>query len=169
MPITSEAQMPARYSVGRTSASPAAQGSGLWNTEIRQTEMKAMPARISVLPRLSVAAAITTGRQEHQREGIHDPAGQIEQRRELQHVEAEIARRSAVGEPVARRIAQGEHDIDDHAGRDRAGALQKRQRIAEAEIDDEQRRRLASPPPSSAGWTACAAAPARAPPRRASR
>ena len=37
------------------------QGNGLCITAIRLAEANAMPARISVLPRLSVAAAITTG------------------------------------------------------------------------------------------------------------
>ena len=84
------------------------------------------------------------GREEHQREGIGDAAGEIEKRRELQHVEGEINRRLTIGRAMAGRIAQRQDDIEHRACADEAGALCERQGITETEIDDEQGRRLSA-------------------------
>ena len=53
-----------------------------------------------MLPRLSVGGGDHHRRHEHQGKGIGDAAGQIEQRRQLQHVEGEIERGFAIGEAV---------------------------------------------------------------------
>ena len=75
-----------------------------------------MPARISVLPRLRVAARDHHRRHEHQGKGIGDAAGEIKQRRQLQHIEGEIIAGFAIGEAMAGGIAQRQHHIQDRAG-----------------------------------------------------
>jgi hypothetical protein len=84
------------------------------------------------------------GSDEHQGERIGDAAGEIEKGRQLQHVVSEINGRLAVGEPVAGRMAQGQDDVETGAEGYASQALNERQGIAEAEIDDEQSRRLAA-------------------------
>ena len=78
-------------------------------------------------------------RDEHQSERIGDAAREIEKNRQLQHVIGQIDRRFAVGEAVARRIAQGENHVESGAERNAGHALDERQRITEAKIDDDHR------------------------------
>ena len=100
------------------------------------------------------------GSDEHQGERIGDAAGEIKKGRQLQHVVSEINGRLAVGEPVAGRIAQGQDDIETGAEGYASQALNERQGIAEAEIDDEQSRRLAGRRhPAQIGQSAKAHAP----------
>ena len=67
------------------------------------TEVKAMKARIRVLPRFSrVAVTITTGATNIRGKWIGDAAGQVQQCRQLQHVEAQIDGGFAVGEAMGR-------------------------------------------------------------------
>ena len=73
MPMTSEAQMPAWYSVGSAISSPPGQGSGRCQTEMTETSANAIAARMSVLPMLSVAAAITTGARNIRAKGLVMP------------------------------------------------------------------------------------------------
>src|SRR5829696_8434155 len=72
--------------------------------------------------------------QEQHRERVLQAAGQVAQRRELEDVEAKQKRRRILAEPVARRIAQAQPEVQRRGGGDDGKAGPERQREAEAEM-----------------------------------
>jgi hypothetical protein len=73
-------------------------------------------------------------REEEHGEGILQAAGEVEEGGELQDVEAEEQGRRVVAEPVARRIADAQREVDERRGRDDGKAFPEREREAEAEM-----------------------------------
>ena len=110
---------------------------------ITDTEANAMKGKDQRVAEIERGGRDHHRRDEHQREGIFDAAGEIEKGRKLHHVIGEIDRGLAVGEPMGGGIADGERDVENSTRRDGGGATHQRQMIAKAEMHHEQRGRLA--------------------------
>ncbi|BAQ48319.1 hypothetical protein Maq22A_c27440 [Methylobacterium aquaticum] len=83
------------------------------------------------------------GCQEEQRERVLQPAGEEEERRELDDVEGEEQHRRVVAEPMARRVADAQRQVEPGRGRDDEEAPAERQGQAEAEMGAGHRGTLA--------------------------
>jgi hypothetical protein len=83
------------------------------------------------------------GGEEQHRERVLEPPGQVEQGRKLQDVEGKQGRGGVVGQPVARREADPQGEIDPGRHGDHQDRQPEWQRKAEAELDHGDRRRLA--------------------------
>ena len=82
-------------------------------------------------------------RQEQQREGIFDAAGEEEQRRQLQDVIGKERRRLARAHPFCRRIGDGENNVEHRAGRDGRRRQKHRKIEIQHQEHDKKRHRLA--------------------------
>jgi hypothetical protein len=76
------------------------------------------------------------GREEQDGERVLQPSREVEQGRELQNVEGEERRRAVVAEPVARRAAHPQPQIDRGRGPDHRDAGRERQPEPELEMHD---------------------------------
>lgn len=88
-----------------------------------------------------VADTVTEG-QQHQRKGVLQPAGQVEQHRELEDVEGEIEGGLALAQPLAAVAAHLQTQVQQGGDGDHAEAGGHRHGRAETEGDQDQGRDL---------------------------
>ncbi len=98
--------------------------------------------RAGVRPRQAGGGQGHRGHQQ-QGEGIGHPAGEEQQRGQLQHVEAQVHGRFRIGRQAAAAADQGGAQIDRDADGDQQAAEQERRAHAEHQAAGQQHRRLA--------------------------
>ena len=134
---------------------PGNQGRGWWTSTRKVAQPTARRPSPSVRSGVSAVAEIRTGARNSMAKGFSQPAGQVEQRRQLQDVEGEERGGGVVAQPMACRILDAQEQVDPDRDCDHQEAEGEGQREAEAEPDRRPR-----PPPgrrwrASAGGRAC--------------